>query len=347
MTRDTTRVGIVGATGYAGMELVRLLFCHPHFELVYLASGRGRPENFRALYPHLLHHGSALSVEQYDADKCASLCDLVFVALPSGQSGAIAADLWQRGKAVVDLSGDLRLDEEAYTTWYKHEAVDEAVRKEAVYGLTEFYRESIQGATLVANPGCYATAALLALKPLVGLDIVRADVPIVIDAKSGMTGAGRNPKLSLQFAELADDFYPYKIGSHQHTPEIEQELHHNYSVILTTQLMPIKRGILVNAYVPLREGVSAETILENYRKTYDNEYFVHVLEHGEVPHLKAVDGSNHCHLGLYAHEDHHVLQICSVIDNLQKGAAGQALQNANLMFGYEDTLGLVESARWM
>lgn len=346
MTEERIRIGIVGASGYAGMELVRLILNHPQMSLTYLAGSRTRSESFGESYPHLMHLDGP-SIVAFNVDECMQSCDLVFVALPSGESGRIAVSLWEKGMRVIDLSGDLRLDAEAYSMWYGKALTSQAAQRSAVYGLSEFCRDEVRTAKLIANPGCYATASLLALKPLEKVSFVEAGRPVVIDAKSGVTGAGRSAKTHLQFADLSEDFYPYKVGAHQHTPEIEQALSGAFPVVLTTQLLPVARGIEVSAYVPVTAGLSASTVYERYEECYGDEPFVHVLPQGRLPHIKAVRESNFCHIGLHLHERLGLLQVFSVIDNLQKGAAGQALQNANIMLGFDETAGLTSSSSWM
>ncbi|MFB5191639.1 N-acetyl-gamma-glutamyl-phosphate reductase [Alicyclobacillus fastidiosus] len=340
------RVGVIGATGYAGMELVRMLLHHPKLELTYLAGSRERDEDFSELFVHLAH-APGVPVEAFDADSCADRCDLVFVALPSGESGRIAGQLFERGIRVVDLSGDLRLPADAYEAWYGKVPVAAALQSAAVYGLTEFNGAQVAASRLVANPGCYATAALLATKPLESADFVDQSSPLVIDAKSGVTGAGRSVKAHLHFAELDDDFYAYRVGSHQHIPEIEQALGHRFAVVLTTQLLPMSRGIFASVYARLNSVPAFDDIYQRYLDTYRDAPFVHVLKPGQLPHLKAVRGSNYAHIGLSLNESSRMLQVFCAIDNLQKGAAGQALQNANRMFGFSDAEGLSATSMWV
>jgi N-acetyl-gamma-glutamyl-phosphate reductase len=346
MTLPTIRVGVVGATGYSGMELMRLVHQHPQMTLTYAASSKGRVESFDELFPHL-HKLTGVTVQPFDLDACLASCDLTFVALPSGNSGRIAGQLWHGGQYVIDLSGDLRLPGDVYQAWYHKEPVEPSIQEVAVYGLTEFYRDRVADAKLVANPGCYATATLLALKPLEIVHGMAANIPIIVDAKSGVTGAGRGANERTQFAELSDDFYAYKVGQHQHIPEIEHMLDTDQQILLTTQLLPIARGIFVSAYVPIEKELTEEEIYRHYLDVYQAEEFVHVLPRGRQPHVKSVKGSNNCHISLQVDARTGMLQVFSVIDNLQKGAAGQALQNANVMFGLPETLGLDTLSSWM
>ncbi|ACV58251.1 N-acetyl-gamma-glutamyl-phosphate reductase [Alicyclobacillus acidocaldarius] len=347
---SNVRVGIVGPTGYAGMELVRLVAGHPRMTLVYLAGSGARTGPLDAHLPHLHVLADALPpVEPLDVHKAADLCDLVFVALPSGESGRVAWEIAQagldRGVKVIDLSGDLRLPPEAYEAWYGRPPLPREAIAQACYGLPERHRESIREASLVANPGCYATACALAVLPLGNL---LADVkgPIVFDAKSGVTGAGRAPKEHLHLGELANDVYPYRVGQHQHTPEIEQALGGAVRVLLTTQLLPIPRGILVCAYIPIPPD-EAPMVYDRYASFCEREPFVRLLPDGQLPHIKAVNGTNECHLAVRWDERSRLLQVFTAIDNLGKGAAGQAVQNANLMFGWPEREGLNLVPLWM
>ncbi|SIS99526.1 N-acetyl-gamma-glutamyl-phosphate reductase [Alicyclobacillus vulcanalis] len=344
------RVGIVGPTGYAGMELVRLVAGHPRLSLSYLAGSGARTGPLDAHLPHLRPLADLLPpVEPLDVRKAAETCDLVFVALPSGESGRVAWDIAQSGKArgvkVIDLSGDLRLPKDVYETWYGRPALPEEALASARYGLPERDRASIRDAHVVANPGCYATACALAVLPL-GEWLSDVTGPIIFDAKSGVTGAGRAPKPHLHLGELANDVYPYRVGLHQHTPEIERAIGERARVLLTTQLLPVPRGILVCAYVPLPPD-RAPMVYDRYTSFCEREPFLRLLPEGEMPHIKAVNGTNECHIAVRWDERSRLLQVFSAIDNLGKGAAGQAVQNANLMFGWPETEGLELVPLWM
>ncbi|GGJ03198.1 N-acetyl-gamma-glutamyl-phosphate reductase [Alicyclobacillus cellulosilyticus] len=342
MADTKVRVGVVGASGYAGMELLRLLAHHPGVELTYVAGNHDESNPLPETFP-FLHGWDELRIEAFDAELCARRCDAVFVALPSGVSGGIAVQLWRMGKRVIDLSGDLRLPPDQYEAWYQKPAVDAEALAAAVYGLTEWNRPLVRSAQLVANPGCYATAVLLALLPAVVAGWMADGQPVVVDAKSGVSGAGRHPKLPYQFGELADNFYAYRVGRHQHTPEIEQQLARTgggQRVLLTTHLIPAVRGIYATCYIPLARPVPLAEAFEHYRSVYAGEPFMHVHPPGQVPEMKHVRASNRCHLGLAADGRSQVLIVMSVIDNLQKGAAGQALQNFNLMHGFPETTAL-------
>jgi N-acetyl-gamma-glutamyl-phosphate reductase len=343
MNSSRVRVGVVGASGYSGLELLRILAYHEGVEVTYAAGSRNGTEPLRDSTPFLPESIASLRTESFHPDRASDLCDAVFVGLPSGASGAIALELWKRGKTVIDLSGDLRLPKGAYESWYKKEALVQHPKDVgAVYGLTEWNRTQIQSARLIANPGCYATAALLALLPVVRSGLARSGMPIVIDAKSGVSGAGRKPAQNTLLGELQENFYAYKVGAHQHTPEIQTQLGLSdpASIVLTTQLLPTVRGIFISAYIPVHTPISADDVMVLYQNAYEEEPFIHVHPPGRYPELKHVRGSNLCHIGFHVHTASGLLQVFSVIDNLQKGAAGQAVQNFNLIYGFPETTGL-------
>lgn len=338
------RVGVVGASGYSGLELLRILAAHPQVELTLAAASHSEARPLPEVYPHLTGL-PALALEVYSADACAERCDAVFVALPSGSSGAVAAELWARGLTVIDLSGDLRLPAALYERWYGKPAAPAEAQAAAVYGLTEWNREQVRAARLIANPGCYPTASLLALLPAVRAGLVQPGGTVVIDAKSGVSGAGRSTAAHLMFAEMAENFLPYKVGKHQHVPEIEQMLGEDAGpIVFTTQLLPTVRGIYASCYVPLADGVDEARVRDAYLARYEGEPFVRVLPPGEVPALKHVRGANMCQLGLVVDERTRTLMVFSAIDNLVKGAAGQAVQNFNVIFGFPEETALTAAA---
>lgn len=342
MNGHPTRVGIVGANGYSGLELTRLLLNHSGARVAYVAASKEADGALAEEQP-FLRQVEGLRVEQFDPDVCADACDVAFIGLPSGSSGQVAAQLYERGLRVIDLSGDLRLPAEDYRAWYGRDPIAASVVADAVYGLTEWRRAHVANARLIANPGCYATAALLALLPVVRAGLNRDAAPVVIDAKSGVSGAGRKATQSGLFGELSENFYPYKVGRHQHTPEVERQLSASgdLRVVLTTQLLPVVRGILAACYVTLDRPMSTEEVYEIYQKCYQDELFVRVHKPGRMPEIKHVRGSNYCDIGLQVDERTGHLQVFSVIDNLQKGAAGQAVQNFNVMQGYAEAEGLL------
>lgn len=335
-------VGIAGATGYTGAELLRLLLAHPHAQPVVLSSHSHAGRSVGAVLPQF---AGALEADLVKTDAAAfQECDVVFLCLPHGQAGALAAQLHKAHpeQKVVDLSADLRLkDPQAYEAWYKraHPAPD--VLPKAAYGLPELFRTQVRGSRLIANPGCYPTGALLALAPLVRLGL--SDGPFLVDSKSGVSGAGKEARDDLHFPETNEAFRAYGVGSHRHTPEIEQGLHALGSpapVTFTPHLVPMNRGILTTAYAPAPAGLTQEQLTAAYRKLYDGEPFVQVVE---APDVKHVRGSNQCHVAPILVERTRTIVAVSAIDNLVKGAAGQAIQNMNILLGLPETDGLPRS----
>ncbi|HEX3015524.1 MAG TPA: N-acetyl-gamma-glutamyl-phosphate reductase [Desulfobacteria bacterium] len=334
------KVGIVGSTGYTGVELVRLLSNHPNVEIKVLSSHSYVGKRFGEVYPHSF---SAAGRELAD-DKPENFAgvDQVILALPHGLSGALANELLPMGKKVIDLGADFRLnDGQVYQDWYKLPAPDNLA--EAVYGLPELKREQIRRANLIANPGCFPTATILALAPALKGGIVAVD-SLIVDAKSGVSGAGRSLSLGSHFSEVNENFKAYKVGTHRHTPEIEQELSllagEQITLSFTPHLVPMTRGILATVYGKLNPGWNEAKIRECYQEFYAQEQFVSVLEPGVLPQTKWVYGSNHCLINLVVDKRTNRLIILSVIDNLVKGAAGQAIQNLNLLWGLPENTGL-------
>ena len=338
---NTVRVAIVGASGYTGAELVRLLVRHPGAEIGVLTADRKAGEPFATVFPHLA--GAALpdlvALDRVDWDAV----DVVFCGLPHGTTQEVVAALPSRLK-VIDLSADFRLaDEDTYARWYGHAHRAPALQKDAVYGLSELARDAIARARLVACPGCYPTAALLPLVPLIEAGgIVPED--IIIDAKSGVSGAGRGLKETALFAEVGEGIHAYGVGSHRHTPEIEQGLARAagqpVAVSFTPHLVPMNRGILSTIYVKLAGGATADGLRAMLAERYRGEPFVRVVPEGAQPATRHVRGSNHCLIGVFADRLAGRAIIVSVLDNLVKGASGQAVQNMNLICGFAETDGL-------
>lgn len=324
-------VAIVGASGYTGGELLRFLIKHPNIEIVAATSRKHDGVPIHKIHPHLQNTGLKFkNIDPEDID-----ADLVFTATPHGASMKIVPKILERGIRVIDLSGDYRFDNvEVYEKWYgiKHEHP-----LDAVYGLPELYRDEIKKADLVANPGCFPTGAILACLPLVHKNLTKM---IVIDSKTGVSGAGINPSHMTHFPECSDNIIPYQITTHRHTPEIEQELKKisDVQVSFTPHLIPIIRGILTTVHAFLEENIDVEKIEKIYKKYYSNEPFVIVID--ETPEPSAVRGSNYCHIGGFGIDKNNRLVVISVIDNLVKGASGQAIQNMNLMLGFDETEGL-------
>ncbi len=341
MTSRSVRIAILGASGYTGAELVRLLARHPAARIAALTADRKAGQSMAAVFPHLggLDLPDMLTVEQVDW----SAVDFVFCGLPHGTTQEIIAGLPEHLK-VVDLSADFRLhDLDTYAQWYGHAHKAPALQCKAVYGLTELAREQVRLARLVANPGCYPTSAQLPLVPLLSAGLIEAG-DIIIDAKSGVSGAGRAAKEGSLFTEVTEGIHAYGIASHRHAPEIEQGLSaaagRPVIVNFTPHLMPMSRGILSTIYVRLAQGAAVGDLRGALSRAYAAEPFVRVLPEGVAPHTRHVRGSNFCLMNVFADRVPGRAIICSVIDNLVKGASGQAIQNMNVMLGLDETLGL-------
>jgi N-acetyl-gamma-glutamyl-phosphate reductase len=344
------KVGVLGASGYTGSELVRLLLCHPRVELALLTADRRAGQDMSAVFPQFspFKLPKLISIDAIDWKKAA--LDLAFCALPHATTQKVVSDLLDKAPKtkVVDLSADFRLhDKAAYAKWYGHEHHAPELQQEAVYGLVEMYRDNIRKARLVANPGCYTSCAQLAVTPLLK---AKAIVPgeIVIDAKSGMTGAGRSAKEEMLFSEVSEGFHAYGVGHHRHMAELDQEfsLAAGREVVasFTPHLMPANRGILSTIYVRCAKGRSVEELHAILSKQYAKEPFVHVLPFGQMPQSRHVRGSNMTFIGVTKDRVPGRAIVISTLDNLVKGASGQAVQNMNLMLGYPETLGLEQVA---
>lgn len=338
-------IAILGASGYTGAELLRLLLPHPQVRIAALTGESQAGKPLGEVYPHLAFAGmpGLVTVEQVDF----SGIDAVFCCLPHGTTQAVIAALPDHVK-VIDLSADFRLADPAlYAQWYGHPHAAPELQKEAVYGLTEHARDAVSKARLVANPGCYPTSAQLPLMPLLKLGLI-SRAGIIIDAKSGITGAGRSAKQANLFTELDGGFSAYGIGHHRHTPEIEQGLSlaagAAVQVTFTPHLVPMSRGILSTIYVTLAPGAEAADLRNALLHAYADEPFVHVLPQGQAPATQHVRGTNECRIGVFESAVPGQAILISVIDNLVKGASGQAVQNFNLMFGLDETLGLTGTA---
>ena len=337
------RIGIIGATGYAGFALFRLLARHPESEIAFLVSGSQAGKQLSEVYPQVAGIGDRELVSLADAQ--GMKVDVVFLCRAHTEAMALVPGFCERGIRVVDLSADFRMDTpEAYAEWYHlaHTAPD--LLKTAVYGLPELYREQIKGARLVGNPGCYPTGAILALAPLLEKRWIRVD-DVIVDAKSGVSGAGRKPSPRTHFVETNENIVPYNVGRvHRHTGEIEQELSklagERFPVVFTPQLVPVNQGILTTAYATLEEAVDSEELTALYKSRYEAEPFVRVME-GGLPETKFVQDTNFCDVAVLRVPGTRKVLAITAIDNLVKGAAGQAVQNMNLMCGIEETAGLV------
>lgn len=332
------KVGIFGATGYTGWELVKILQRHPGAEIGFVSSTSQATRPLSTIYPTA---PDLTLVDPQDAPL--SDVDVAFLCLPHGAAAETAVTCLQAGLTVVDLSADFRLKDAAvYEQWYNIRHPAPELLATAVYGLTEFARPQLPGAKLIANPGCYPTSILLAVQPLIQAGLVAG--ALIADSKSGVSGAGRAPKQHTHFVQVADNFSPYAIGqTHRHWPEIAQGLrawHANPpDIIFSPHLLPVPRGILSTIYAPLQPGWQLSALHELYRETYASEPFIHVLPLGELATLAHVTHTNRCAIGLAQAAD--TLILTSAIDNLLKGAAGQAVQNMNVALGLPETAGLL------
>lgn len=339
---EKIRAGVVGATGYAGAEICRLLFAHPQAELAAISSVSFEGMALSEVYPAYYGLQDMVCGTQ---EEVVGKADVVFAALPHGLSQELAAECDRRGKAFIDMGADFRLtDEAAYNEWYGGSYTDKALHEKAVYGLPELFREEIRGKKLIANPGCYTTAVPLALAPAIENGLIDL-AGIVCDCKSGVTGAGRKPTQGNHYPELNEGFTAYKVANHRHTPEIEQTLSllagEQLRVTFVPHLLPINRGILATCYAKLKPGVTEGQLWEAYRARYSGEYFVRLLPQGQVPNVKNVRYTNFCDVSLFVDSRTGTFIAISAIDNMGKGAAGQAIQNMNMSFGLEETAGLV------
>ena len=334
------RVGILGATGYTALELMKLLLRHPDVEITTLTSRQeGRP-HVAQVHPQL---AGRLDLRLEDVGPCevAAKADCVFSCLPHGASATLCAQLVDAKARVIDFSADYRLNSaESYLEWYEHKHPDPARVGKTVYGLPELFGAQIPAAQLVANPGCYPTSAILALAPLLKTGLIEA-ADIIVDSKSGVSGAGRTPKLTTHFPECNENLAAYNVGRHRHTPEIDQILQratgHDVAVVFTPHLIPMDRGILTTAYARPRGGVTEEQLLATFREFYAGQPFVRVKD--TLPATKDVTGTNFCDLTVRLVRGRVIVISC--IDNLIKGASGAAVQNFNLMYGFGETTALL------
>ncbi len=336
------KVGIYGASGYTGEELLRLLIRHPQVEIAAITSRQNKGLPLTRIFPGF-QGLTDLTFADYDPQQMAGICDVVFLALPHSVSMQAAPSFLGAGKKVIDLSADFRLrDVKTYEHWYgKHTAP--GLLKEAVYGIPELYRREITASNFIANPGCYPTSVILGLAPLLKNRFINHR-SIIIDSKSGVSGAGREPQTGTLFCEVMEGFKAYNVGRHRHTPEMEQELSllagEEVRVSFTPHLLPVSRGILSTIYADLTKDASTAEILGVYSDFYREEKFVTIYEEGVLPNISAVRGTNFCHLGLIVDNRIKRIVIISTIDNLVKGAAGQAIQNMNLICGFAEDTGL-------
>ena len=337
-------VAIVGSTGYTGYELVKILARHPDVNIKHLSSRSNAGEKYTNIYPQLNGVLPNISCIEDDIDKMAHECDVIFLALPHGISASkINKDILKKTK-IIDLSADFRLHNlDVYAKWYgNHKAP--TLLEEAVYGLAEIYRNDIKTANLIANAGCYTTCSILTLYPLVKNDLIDVNT-IIIDAKSGVSGAGRSVSFGSMFCEANENVKAYKIAEHRHTPEIEQELsvvaNKDIKVQFTPHLVPMNKGLLTTCYAKLKSEITEKDVKSAYQEQYKNEFFVRLLDDGVFPETKYVKDTNFIDINFKIDDRTGNIIAVGAIDNLIKGASGQAVQNMNIMFGFDEKSGLV------
>lgn len=338
---DKIKVGIIGATGYAGAELVRLLAVHPNVEIAAVSSVSYEGKKLSEIYPAFSEIVDDVLV---NSDEVIEKCDVIFASLPHGLSEPLAEQCLAKDKLLIDMGADFRMyDGNAYSDWYKREYSHPDIHKYAVYSLPELYREQTKKAKIIGNPGCYPTSIALGCAPALKGGLVKT-AGVVIDSKSGVTGAGRGLTQGTHYPDTNEAFAAYKAGKHRHTPEIEQTLSdiagETMVVTFVPHLLPVNRGIESTVYLELKDGVTEEQVREAYEKAYENEKFVRVLPKGSYANIKNVRCSNYCDISLHFDMRARKLIVSSVIDNMVKGAAGQAIQNMNLYFGLAEDTGL-------
>ncbi|MGN1113482.1 MAG: N-acetyl-gamma-glutamyl-phosphate reductase [Acutalibacteraceae bacterium] len=335
------KAGIIGATGYAGAELVRILTTHPEAEIAAISSVSFEGKAISEVYPAFYKLNDMVCE---DADSVVEKSDVIFAALPHGLSQELAQKCFDKNKIFIDLGADFRLEsEEEYKQWYGGEYINKQLHAGSVYALPELFRENIKGKKTIANPGCYTTGVPLALAPAVKNGLVEIK-GIIADCKSGVTGAGRGLSQGTHYPDLNEGFHPYKVAAHRHTPEIEQTLSHlageRVRVTFVPHLLPVNRGILSTCYAPLKDGVTKEKLRAAYEEFYKDEYFVRLLPEGAVADIHNIKCSNFCDISIHTDERTGTFIAVSAIDNMVKGAAGQAVQNMNILFDLDEKTGL-------
>lgn len=337
------KVGIIGSTGYAGAEIVRILLNHPEAEIVWYGSRSYVDQKFSSVFGNFTEIVDAKCLDD-NIEELSKEADVVFTATPQGYCATIVNDVVLSNTKIIDLSADFRLkDVSVYEKWYKIEHKSPQYIDEAVYGLCEVNRDKIKNARILANPGCFTTCSILTIYPLAKEHLIDMD-SIIVDAKSGTSGAGRGAKLPNLFCEVNESIKAYGVATHRHTPEIEEQLGYasgeDVVIDFTPHLVPMNRGILATAYAKVKDGVTSDDIRAAYNKYYENEYFVRVLEDGVLPETKWVEGSNFLDVNFKLNPRTNRVIMMGAIDNLVKGAAGQAVQNMNIMFGLPENMGL-------
>ncbi len=335
------KVGIIGATGYAGIELVRLLLAHPMVSLTCISSISYMGKPLSEVYPAM---SELYDVILSDEEQVVESCDVVFASLPHGLSEDIAKKCYEKNRLFIDLGADFRLaDEEDYKAWYGNNYTQKQLHTKAVYSIPELNRDELKDVVLIANPGCYPTSAALALVPALQAELVDLS-SIIIDSKSGVSGAGRGLNLSTHYPECNEAFAPYKIASHRHTPEIEQTLSRyakeKVTITFVPHLLPVNRGILTTAYANLKKQIDHKEIIRYYKDFYMKDKFVRIMNKDEISNIKYVRYSNYCNISLHKDNRTNRLIIISAIDNMVKGAAGQAIQNMNIALKIPEDAGL-------
>ncbi len=336
------KVGIVGGTGYVGIELIRLLVNHPKIKLEAISSVSFEGQRIQDIYPNVLN---IIDLECSNSDEVIKKCDVIFTALPHGLSEYIVEECIKHNKVCIDIGADFRLkSEKVYKEWYKKDFEVKEIHQYAVYGLPEIYKEDIKKASVIANPGCYPTSSTLGLAPLFKKGMVKTD-SVVIDAKSGTTGTGREPSRVTHFSECNENIIAYGIGTHRHMPEIEQTLSElsgeEVTILFTPHLIPVSRGILSTIYCQLNNDTDINQLHDIYKMYYKDEKFVRILPLGQSANIRNVTHSNFCDISLHMDPRSKRVIIISAIDNMIKGAAGQAVQNMNIRMGFKEEEGLM------
>lgn len=338
------RVGIIGASGYGGAELIRNLHNHPEVSLELLISNSTQGEQLTDQFPQL-HNIFELTLDGFNENEITNRVDILFFATPAGLAKDLAPIFVKKGIQCIDLSGDFRLKRGSlYKEWYDYAPAPQEYLDKATYGLSEIYREKINKSKFISNPGCYPTAALLGMVPALKSNLVDPSVPIIVDGKTGVSGAGRKPANGMMFSEVNENMKAYKPGSHKHTPEMEQVASDmtgvDTQVIFNPHLVPMTRGILCTIYMQLNKAVTNLDVIHLYKNFYQDDYFVRVRVENNLPATKDVYGTNFCDVGISVDNRTNVMSVISVIDNLGKGAATQAIQNMNLINGWNEHTGL-------
>lgn len=339
---EQVKIGIIGATGYAGVELIRLLLQHPLVKIAAISSVSFEGRELEEVYPNFAEIFEEVLV---DEDTVIERSDVIFTAVSAGICEPFAAKAVAKGKKVIDLGADFRLSEEDYNQWYHLEYLHPELHRNSCYCIPELHRQRVTpDIAVIGNPGCYVTSAVLALAPVVKAGLAKLD-SIVVDSKSGVTGAGRKLTQTSHYPDCNEAFSPYKIACHRHTPEIEQSLSElageKVTLTFVPHLLPVNRGIVSTSYVTLNEGVTEDEVETLYRTFYQGETFVRVLKKGSTANLKNVKYSNYCDISLHFDARTGRLILVSALDNMVKGAAGQAIQNLNLLCGLPETAGLL------